>query len=324
MFGFLRQRTPAPAEAATPTSGAVGCFGKLPVHPEFIKHNAARREARALDQWLQAGVSLNARLGPREDAAAAAAGGLYRGLFAGTDDLAPTLFAVSPSHDRSGRRYPFVVFEVLGGRERALPTPMLPIHGEGFYQAAETVLRQPWRNESVDTVLAWVERVGQRPRLPGSGAGSEAATAELLRGLYPELAPAAALACLRRSVELLRQVERRTAPRVPWGLRLPLQAEEPGRSIHWWLRLAERILGRDRWCPSLVWTSGSAETPPQLLLFFRTPPAQVAAHLLLPRNIDDTLVDPADGLRVTPEADSAVLPPTTQSLLEALSARGAT
>ncbi|MGH7450302.1 MAG: TagF domain-containing protein, partial [bacterium] len=33
-----------------------GCFGKLPSYGDFIRHNAASREALDFDQWIQQGL----------------------------------------------------------------------------------------------------------------------------------------------------------------------------------------------------------------------------------------------------------------------------
>lgn len=323
MFGFLRSRVAAaPAPVCTPDS-RVGCFGKLPIQPEFIKHNASHREARALDQWLQGGVSLAARCGG-EGAGPTPEQWVHCGVFAGTGEALPILFAIRPSTDRSGRRYPFVVFEVLGAREREAPPGLLPAHAREFFEAAAGVLRQPWRNEPLATVLGWVDRVEGLPRTAPRSVPTDRGAQQLLASLFPGSSEARGLAHLCRCAELLRQVERRTAPRVPWGLRLPLETQEPESAIEWWLRLAERVLGRGRWRPCFLWQPAGASGPAQLLLFFRLPPAQVVMHLLQGRGLEGAVVDPfaelpdSGGVRML-----QACPATSQGLLDALAGEGA-
>lgn len=319
MFGFLRSR-PANSPAPKPCGQAlVGCFGKLPVQCEFIKHNIAHREVQALDQWVQSGVSLAAR---RSDASAPGQTWIHHGVFGGSSEEAPVVFALRPSADRSGRQYPFVVFRILGRREREIWPGALPLHAESFLEAAAQVLRQPWGNEPLRTVLGWVERIDSKPRRPATGLPSELGPQDFLDGLYPGLDMATRLSHLNRTVELLRQVERRTAPRVAWGLRLPLEQAVPARSIQWWLRLAERIIGRGRWRPCFLWQPGSSEDNPGLLLFFRTPPAQLLANLLQGRSLDTTVVDPFREPMPAGRFGSGELPSTSSALLESLVAGG--
>ena len=130
------------------------------------------------------------------------------------------------------------------------------------------------------------------------------------------------LSHLHRAVELFRQVERRTAPRVGWGLRLPLEQAAPARSIHWWLRLAESIIGRGRWRPCFLWQPGTATDNPGLLLFFRTPPPQLLANLLQGRSLDAMVVDPFQEPMSATGVQTHALPSTSGALLESLVAGG--
>lgn len=319
MFGFLRSRPASPPAPKPCGQTQVGCFGKLPVQCEFIKHNIAHREAQALDQWVQGGVSLAARHG---GAGTPGQAWIRHGIFGGTWEEAPVVFSIRPSADRSGRQYPFVVFQVLGAREREIWPGALALHAEGFLEAAVHLLSQPWSNEPLRTVLGWVDRIDAGPRRPAAGLPSELGAQEFLDGLYFGLSQAARLSHLNRAVELFRQVERRTAPRVGWGLRLPLEQAAPARSIQWWLRLAERIIGRGRWRPCFLWQPGTPTDDPGLLLFFRTPPAALLANLLQGRSLDATVVDPFHEPMPATDAGLGRLPSTSSELLESLVAGG--
>ncbi len=325
MFGFLRARPAAESLAQQPPASQIGCFGKLPIQSEYIRHNVARREARALDQWLQEGVGLAARSLGREGEAPA--DWSHHGVFAGTEEQRPVLFTLRPSRDRSGRQYPFAVFEVLGSQDRDASPGLLPLRSEAFFEAATAVMSQPWSHEPLATVIGWIDRIGEQPRLPARAALADLGAARLLDELYPGIAADARMSHLQRSVELLRQVERRTAPRVPWGVRLPLASAAPAAAISWWLRLAENVLGRRNWRPCYFWPAvrGADGTCGDLLLFFRIPPAQVAVHLLRGRGLNGTVVNPHD------EACDAAAPSpidpsstTAQSLLARLTGRGTT
>lgn len=321
MFGFLRSRQAAPAVVAEPTTPTVGCFGKLPIQAEYIKHNVAQRAVRELDAWFQNGLVLTARGSVAEPHAEASAPPAHHAVFGGADEQRPVLFSVVSSRDRSGRRYPFVVFQLPGSADRDLSGPVVPLCFEAFFRAAADMLAQPWRNEPLDTVIGWVDRIP-----PGHGPLTDSLASLsvpwLLDALYPDEPGPRRMAHLDRTVELLRQVERRTAPRVPWGLRLPLERERPARTVCWWLSLAERVLGRRAWRPCYLWTDGGATEPPGLLLFFRAPPMQVVTHVMQGHGLNGAVVDPFDDLAVDPAAD-AERPHsgTARTLMEQLVAR---
>jgi len=317
MLGFRRSKPEGEASAPDVRARQIGCFGKLPIQPEYIKHNAAHREVRSLDQWLQAGVALTAR---NHAVAGAPVGWLHHGVFSGSDDDRPLLFTVAPSRDRSDRRYPFVVFELPGARERDTSPGYLPVCAEAFFDGAHNVMAQPWRNEPLETVLAWVDGIGEIPRMPGRGGLGDLGAERLLDQLYRDVTAPRRMAHLKRTVELFRQVERRTAPRVQWGVRLPLAAEARAMSIGLWLRLADSVLGRHAWRPCYLWQAEpTADASGDLLLFFRVPPAQVVTYVLEQRGLHDTVVDPFD--EVDGADEDGELPPgitTVQSLLDML------
>lgn len=53
MFGFF--------EKAPSAKGAnhlkLACFGKLPLHGDFIRHNLTTRETASFEKWLQEGLA---------------------------------------------------------------------------------------------------------------------------------------------------------------------------------------------------------------------------------------------------------------------------
>lgn len=317
MLGFRRSRSGTESPTPQTVARQVGCLGKLPVQPEYIKHNVAHREVRALDQWLQHGVGLAARSGGH--GGAEPGNWIYHGVLAATDDERPILFSMRPSRDQSGRHYPFVIFELPGARERDASAGMLPLCSGAFYSGAESVMAQPWNREPLSTVQAWVDAIGEAPRVPARAGLGDLGAQRLIEQLYPDTDPERRVPHLRRTVECLRQVERRTAPRVHWGLRLPLAASEPAIAISWWVRLAESVLGRGSWRPCYLWRAADPELEQsgELLLFFRMPPAQVVTWILQHRGLHGTAVDPFDEIG---DSERDVLPEvgvsTTHSLIE--------
>lgn len=90
-----------------------GCLGKLPLHGDFIRYNAASPEVKELDEWIQGGIyegyqKLESRWDSSFDAAP-----ISRFIFCHprTKRLVTGLF--KPSVDKAGRRYPFLVYTII-------------------------------------------------------------------------------------------------------------------------------------------------------------------------------------------------------------------
>lgn len=89
---------------------STGFFGKLPGFTDFIKYNAAGKEIQTIDNWLQEGLAL-AKLKYKNEWKdhynnTSSINFIYP--FTGTDNT--TIGVISPSNDKSGRCFPFIMF----------------------------------------------------------------------------------------------------------------------------------------------------------------------------------------------------------------------
>lgn len=110
----------------------VGCFGKLPIWPEYMEAGTSYPAARALKQWLHGGrehAGLEAPEGGRTDTAVRAHLRLLTGLPGSTELLVGVL---RPSGDQGGRSFPFSVFSFIprklyGKHYELLPLALSPV-----------------------------------------------------------------------------------------------------------------------------------------------------------------------------------------------------
>lgn len=89
---------------------STGFFGKLPGFTDFIKYNAAGKEILTIDNWLQEGLAL-AKLKYKNDWKNYYNNSLTLNFvypFTETDNA--TIGIISPSNDKSGRSFPFLMF----------------------------------------------------------------------------------------------------------------------------------------------------------------------------------------------------------------------
>ena len=89
---------------------STGFFGKLPGFTDFIKYNAAGKEILTIDNWLQESLAL-AKLKFKNEWKNYYNNSLTLNFiypFTGTDNT--TIGVISPSNDKSGRSFPFLMF----------------------------------------------------------------------------------------------------------------------------------------------------------------------------------------------------------------------
>jgi len=122
---------------------SAGCFGKLPIHGDFIRHNVGP-EVDKLDEWIQGGI-VSSRT---------AMGGAWDASFDGTP---PHRFlyqvgggrvvagVIAASIDKAGRRYPFLVFTILDPKTMGGEITMLPAVLSSFFARAEEEAKTGWQ-----------------------------------------------------------------------------------------------------------------------------------------------------------------------------------
>jgi type VI secretion system protein ImpM len=133
------------------------CYGKVPVHGDFVRHGVSTAEIDDFDQWLQEGIVLSRQaVGAAWDAAFEATPPqrfLYRAKATGRI-LAGVLV---PSKDKPGRRFPFAVFTAVDPRQFPGELTLLPAALGGFLDAAEERAVHGGRGGDLKSFLATVD-----------------------------------------------------------------------------------------------------------------------------------------------------------------------
>lgn len=125
-----------------------GCLGKLPLHGDFIRLNAASREVQDLDTWIQEGIyQAYEELGSRWDSTFDAAP-TSRFIFCHprTKRIVAGLF--KPSVDKAGRRYPFLVYTLIEADGLGNDVGYLPWAMDAFLQRATEMA--DWSNSAIN------------------------------------------------------------------------------------------------------------------------------------------------------------------------------
>lgn len=132
------------------------CFGKLPLHGDFIRHRAGP-ELQEVDRWVQAGLLAVRGRSDWEQAWPATPPLRFLRRYAASSRLLAGVIA--PSRDSAGRDYPFLVAAVIEGKEVRRQPELAPLLCQPFFAAAEDVALRSWDGAGYRDVQAAVDRI---------------------------------------------------------------------------------------------------------------------------------------------------------------------
>lgn len=317
----------------------LGCFGKLPIYPDFIRHNAGGTEIHQLDQWFQEGLQLaKTKLGSNwaEDFSRSGAWGF---VFSPKGSGRFLVGSFKPSRDEGGRRYPFFLFLQVERSRFSLPLYFAPLAFKGFLDRSVHEMLRDGSGPDIKAFLSGLQQISVP--IPDTGALKEAYVKHLQARTVGEFwtdlsgdfsGPGKYLLDLNLS-DVLEPLRLQFSRRFGLGLRFPLlvRGESDGFDIPFWFELMFRILGREEEASCFLWSWDSAARKAGLMVYFDPPSARQLLFLIRPDLDDDSWFDllPAgrpdagQGLERLPEDRKTLLDDEKLSLAEYLEKRGA-
>lgn len=153
---------------------APSCFGKLPVHADFIRQNASF-ELNEMDAWLQGGLlALKNQLGDGWTRAFEAAPTVrFLRHFPKRKSLLVGVFA--PSKGKAGRHYPFMVATVISDKAVYGQGGVLPLIVEDYLLAAEALIKAGGKGSNAKEVQAAIANLPGETDVEGAQRRLEAA-----------------------------------------------------------------------------------------------------------------------------------------------------
>jgi type VI secretion system ImpM family protein len=209
---------------------SVGCYGKLPLHGDYLSHGSDGPEARRLTAWFDAGYRLTRG---SDSLNAAGTGFILPGLGKRT-----IYGGFWPSGDKSGtRRFPFTLF--AAGRTKPLAqlgalAPLALVRMWDTISAAMPGLRAAGTVDKVTTIVSGITM----PALPSP----EEAAAEFARASEVPALVARAKPSLLDVVRLTAALKtEKKAP--PFAVRIPLttQYSAAAETVAWLTILSRRL-----------------------------------------------------------------------------------
>jgi len=243
---------------------SAGCFGKLPIHGDFIRHNVGP-EVDKLDEWIQGGI-VSSRT---------AMGGAWDASFDGTP---PHRFiyqaaggrvvagVMAASIDKAGRRYPFLVFTILDPKTMGGEITMLPAVLSSFFARAEEEAKTGWQGLDLKSFFVRIDSLA----LPADFEEAKQSIITFVagqtnqaffNGLFGSDKDPRKYMLIHNLVETLK------GGIVPkYALRIPRASQDP--EVSFWLELCRRLARRPSLPTLSLWGSGREGAEAGLTLVF--------------------------------------------------------
>ncbi|MBI5199444.1 MAG: type VI secretion system-associated protein TagF [Nitrospirae bacterium] len=278
----------------------IGCFGKLPIYADFIRHNASSQEVRALDQWFQEGILWSQHQLNKDWDSAFMETPNYQFLYHPLNSDRVIVGIWAPNQDKGGRRYPFSIFVLVDRSQFDSHLPLVPTIFSEFLSQAEEIIQKGWEDTDVKGLISKINQIN----LPAYSSLDEFQQGYInylktqtnqgfWEGLLGDFHDRKKYIILHTLVEVLSPLRSQYSQRLTWGLRFPLSSrpEDHVHEISLWLDITLYLLGNLSIVPNLFWSQGSVKAGAGLFLYFREPPPKSYIHLLCPDVEDDSLCD---------------------------------
>jgi len=288
------------------TTFPAGCYGKLPIFGDFLRHNWQGPELQALDQWFQEGIVLGKQtLGAAWDAA--------------YDKMPPTRFMYRPAgsprclvgvavpgKDQVGRKYPFCAFLVADAAPLDRDASMVPTMFSPFLDAAQDLALKGWIGGDAKQLLAKVDALKSTDL--AVGAACRAKYEEFLKGekcadFWPDIFGSfdnvGKYLLIHNLLDAVGMVRNAPPGKSTIGLKFPLPASldrgASGLEASLWLDLAMRLTKRAGVPAFAAWSQRGSDHDPCLFVFFTPPSPRCFTALVKPAHDSDHIWDLGKG-----------------------------
>ncbi|HET6371579.1 MAG TPA: type VI secretion system-associated protein TagF [Nitrospiria bacterium] len=308
-------------------NGQLGCFGKLPIYPDFIRFHAVGEEIRALDQWFQEGIHATQSRWGRSWETEFTKIDPWNFVFHPKGGEAFLIGAFVPSRDRSGRRYPFFAFLRVERRRFDVPLRFLPLIYTPFLEEASRLTQSEWSGMDLRGFLDHLERLV----VPLPEDGAPAACLEAYRAFLAEKTSRDFWGSLYGEFEHSRKYRfdqnltglldpLRHHPSIPlgMGLKFPLVSDSNARGydLPFWFDRVERALKREPDVSLFFWNRTPTHGAPGLLAFFDSPSPKGFTFFLKPGQDGDGWYDLAPERNEDLQAVKEKIRPERRAVLE--------
>lgn len=295
MFGLFGKSQPASAGASALQPG---CFGKLPIHPDFIRHNLRTRENGAFEKWLQEGVANIARRHPKGWPSVYRHFPVHHFALSGCEQEATIIGSLASSRDKSGRIYPFATLAAITDTVFHANRATLPLVHNDFFSQSEALIATAPDMPSVsaftrglNNLKADTSPLQQRELLEKQIRLLETVPLKnYWKGLSIPMEGREQFWCC--FYDLMKTAQTRGPRKTHWGIRIPIPSEtDQTPFVVFWVQMVESILENRFWRAQYFWNRQTETCAAALTLFFRPLPPSYLLPLLNQALDDNGIID---------------------------------
>lgn len=295
MFGLFGKSQSISAGASALQTG---CFGKLPIHQDFIRHNLKTRETGAFEKWVQEGVANIARRHPKGWPAVYRFFPVHHFVLSGCEQEAGIIGSLAASRDKSGRVYPFATLAAITDAVFQANRATLPLVHKEFFRQSNALIATAPGMPSVSALTRGLDELNTDPPLFQQR--------ELLERQI-RLLETVALGDYWKSLsipvedreqfwwcfyDLMKTAQTRGPCKTHWGIRIPIPSEaDQTPFVVFWVQMVESILEDRFWRAQYFWNRQSETCDAALTLFFRPLPPSYLLPLLNQALDDNAIID---------------------------------
>lgn len=267
------------------------CFGKLPSHGDFVRHNAASREVLAFDEWIHQGMYFSkTQCGTQWDQTFASSP-RYRFLYSPENADRCLVGFMQPSHDKSLRRYPFLVSLLVDRRRFNGGIHLLPLSLAHFLDEGSRLVERAMNGMESREIAEQTHALSVSELDPASPDASyrgeflDTTTQEQFwTSLFDSFTDPRKFLVMKNLGDTLQPFKHRGLHRLTLGFRFPLSndSRSSGFEVGFWLQLCQAMLGSFPGTPILFWNAPQNGTRGYLFVFFRPPSPKAYLKLLRP------------------------------------------
>ncbi len=303
----------------------VSCFGKLPRFGDFVRFNSGGSEVRAFELWIQEGLYYAQKHYDREWNDVYQHSPEYQFLFNpnGTDRF--LLGALRPSHDKSDRKYPFIVTLRIGKdlTDGADVFAYFPVMLSQFLQQTAPVLDQADQALTPQDLANEAEQLNEAVAVDMEEALGQfkdflqgTSLAQFWEDVLGRADDPRRFRLIKNLSEILLPLRGNPTLPLTLGLRFPLG--QNGASVHrevcFWILAVARMLGDSPLAPNAFWGSRGEGTERFLFLYLQPPSSKNMIQLVRPRVENDAVCHlEEEGKDISPEAALSGLSPELRS-----------
>jgi type VI secretion system protein ImpM len=304
---------------------SLGCYGKLPLSPEFIRYNANGLEVQALDQWFQAGIhQAKSRIGSSWSTEYLQSGP-WNFLFAPEGGSHFLMGVLMPSKDRAGREFPLFLFLRLPVAPLKSRIWLAPLGADVFLRHANQQAHREWHGMELpqfrDSLDAWtIPSLDEI--LSAEQVYEEYLRTQTMEGFWKDL-----LGNFHHPVKYfldealrmcLEPIRKQHSKGLAWSLKFPLleSSETETFDLPYWLDLSARLMGSADVPLHLLWHRGPSKVRSCLMATFGKPLPSLVMYLIRQGQADKACYDLAPESLCEDDARLKSINPTRREVLD--------